>query len=419
MKMKLEPIGIGIVANALSKVWVILIQLGSIVILTKAWGVDGYGWWTMMSTIPSYVSMADFGVVSAAGTYILIHHAKSEYCLCSDVVHASVRILLFVSLLVAVLSILLRPYLGAAVMWLGLYSCVALFSAIILSIYRATNRYALGTILHDLSFLLEGGSVLVVAAGGGSMDQAAFGMLIFKLASVGFLGGFILNKEAWLRKSWKGDATALKSFLRPAAGSALYSLAEVVNLQAMIVVIGYLYGPVVVASISVIRTITRIPIQCVGIILRATLPNLSRHLAVNEKHEAQKIIIANRIATYLIIVCFIAACATFGGWGVSHLSRGAISPDPRVMFILSAVAVAQIIRLENSQILMAINAQYLFSLRYAVLSVAAVASAFPLRYFGAGVVLLLFMVFVSEALILAFVRKEARHAASVTIGAWR
>src|ERR1700730_1808923 len=57
----------GMGANALGQVITIGTQLAALPIYLHFWDTTRYGIWLMLSAVPSYFSMADVGMVSAAG----------------------------------------------------------------------------------------------------------------------------------------------------------------------------------------------------------------------------------------------------------------------------------------------------------------------------------------------------------------
>ena len=55
----------GFGANLLGKFWIAAVQLLLVPVLISAWGADGYGAWLMLTTIPLYILLTDFGMGNA------------------------------------------------------------------------------------------------------------------------------------------------------------------------------------------------------------------------------------------------------------------------------------------------------------------------------------------------------------------
>src|SRR5271170_2561156 len=57
----------GISANVYSQLVQTLLQLLSVPILATHWGLETYGAWLVIFTVPAYLAFADFGFAAAAG----------------------------------------------------------------------------------------------------------------------------------------------------------------------------------------------------------------------------------------------------------------------------------------------------------------------------------------------------------------
>jgi hypothetical protein len=63
----LRRIILGLGANAVGQAVSIVIQLFSLPLYLLYWDLSTYGTWIMLSAVPAYLSMADFGMVYTAG----------------------------------------------------------------------------------------------------------------------------------------------------------------------------------------------------------------------------------------------------------------------------------------------------------------------------------------------------------------
>ena len=68
----------GIGANLLGKIWVVVGQAASVPILLTVWGPKNYGLWLMVSAIPSYAVLSDFGFGSAGAVLMTQLVAKAQ-----------------------------------------------------------------------------------------------------------------------------------------------------------------------------------------------------------------------------------------------------------------------------------------------------------------------------------------------------
>ncbi len=75
--MKRRLIGNGL-ANAGSIFWITVLQIVTVPVLVHAWGVNAYGVWLMITTIPTYFALSDLGFAAAATSDMTIAFARGE-----------------------------------------------------------------------------------------------------------------------------------------------------------------------------------------------------------------------------------------------------------------------------------------------------------------------------------------------------
>ena len=61
-----------VIANLFSQGANILIQILSIPLFIKYWGIDIYGDWLILITIPAYLSISDFGFTTISGNLMAL-----------------------------------------------------------------------------------------------------------------------------------------------------------------------------------------------------------------------------------------------------------------------------------------------------------------------------------------------------------
>src|ERR1700729_1518382 len=69
---------LGLGANAFGQVVTIAIQILSLRIFLSYWDATKYGTWILLSTVPSYLTMADVGMVSVAGNKMMMAMARND-----------------------------------------------------------------------------------------------------------------------------------------------------------------------------------------------------------------------------------------------------------------------------------------------------------------------------------------------------
>ena len=69
----------GVGANAYSQAVSFSIQFGSVPLLLSAWGAHTFGLWLVISAIPSYLALSDFGFSAAASNDMTLAAARGAY----------------------------------------------------------------------------------------------------------------------------------------------------------------------------------------------------------------------------------------------------------------------------------------------------------------------------------------------------
>jgi len=68
----------GIFASGFGQAVTILIQLTGLPIFLHFWGVEKYGEWLILSAIPAYLAMSDFGFACVAANDMTMWVAKNQ-----------------------------------------------------------------------------------------------------------------------------------------------------------------------------------------------------------------------------------------------------------------------------------------------------------------------------------------------------
>ena len=93
----------GIAANGLGQAFAVIIQIVSVPVFIGFWGVDLYGEWLILSTIPAYLVMSDIGFASVAANEMTMRVSEG---------HRSRALTVFQStwLLISGISLLIMPF---------------------------------------------------------------------------------------------------------------------------------------------------------------------------------------------------------------------------------------------------------------------------------------------------------------------
>ncbi|MBT0958240.1 hypothetical protein IV417_12655 [Alphaproteobacteria bacterium KMM 3653] len=327
-------------ANLLGKIWVLIIQLVSVPVMTAAWGADGFGVWLMISTIPTYLALSDFGLGTAAAVDITSAVARGDKHAALRAYQAVWCFLTASTVLVAGLCIL------GAILWMmrsgsttiGPFEKADVFIAICLTIgsafitlqiniqkivFHATHKYALGTLLTDTLTFLCSSAVLVVTGLGYGIATAAATFFVARTVSLLAYATVQKQLEPWCTIGWKfADRNKLRQLLNPSLAALSLTVANSFGLQGVVLTIGWVFGPATAAVFATTRMLTRVPLQLSGLVTRASLPELTRAQVTDNKALTARLMKLNILLTLAVMIPAPAVLGLYGPELLNLMSHG-------------------------------------------------------------------------------------------------
>jgi O-antigen/teichoic acid export membrane protein len=277
----------GMGANSFGMAITIGIQLVSLPLFLHYWNTSTYGVWLMLSAIPAYLSMADVGMVTAAGNKMNIAMGKGDLPEANRVFQSAQMFMTIVCGLIALITlpvIFIAPLsflqttdmrLALSAMCLGVLA--ALFGGLSDAVFKSTKRYATGTMLSNYVRLGEWiGNMLGLMMVGSFAAVALYGL------AVRLIGTFVvvqLSRRNNHGIHWGMQAAELveiSTMIKPAVSFMAFPLANALSFQGLTLLVGALFGPVVVALFNTYRTIARVAVQITAIFSHALWPEFSR-----------------------------------------------------------------------------------------------------------------------------------------------
>lgn len=378
------------IANAAGISMSAVLQIVSVPVLTASWGVEGYGVWLMLTTIPAYLALTDFGFVQAATSDMTMQVARGERGRALRIFQSLWGLVWAVTLTVVCVSSLLLAlrYSGIGGGWLDAYAApvfvlvaysgLALCFRVILAGFRSTGNYALGALLSDTLALIEGLSILAVAAFGGGHLAAITTILCLRAVGMAVIYGVLRWAVPWLRlgvrQATVGEARRL---FAPAFSAMMIPASLSLNLQGVLLVVGAVLSPAAASIFATVRTASRLLIQIVGTLNRAAMPELSAASATGRRRAVARILGLNIASVVLVLVPGAVVFAFCGKAIVEVWSHGRISPDAPFVFLMALVMVVHGAWYYTANMLLATNSHGALAGTLLAASVATVALAVP------------------------------------------
>lgn len=279
-------------ANSFGMAISIGIQLVSLPLFLHFWDTSTYGIWLMLSAIPAYLTMADVGMVTAAGNSMTMAIGKGDLPEANRVFQSAQ---MFMTLVCGVISLITLPVIffaplpfletadiRMALSALCLGVLAALFGGLSEAVFKSTLRYATGTMLSNYVRLGEWLGCMAGLIMVGSFAAVALGGLAVRL--MGTLIGVQLSQRGNHGIKWGMQAAGraeIRSMIKPAASFMAFPLANALSFQGLTLLVGALFGPVAVALFNTYRTIARVAVQITAIFSHALWPEFSRLFGAN------------------------------------------------------------------------------------------------------------------------------------------
>lgn len=260
-----------------------VIQVLGIPILLKYWGVNYYGEWLILFTIPSYIAMSDMGLGTSTTSELsmLVERGKDEEAM--NILRNTFWFILTVGLipfLLLLLSVMVLPWYDwlnfteispreftASFFLLILYIYLALFLTLPLGYYRVQKIYHreryISALFRVIEFLLI---VLAIVAGFKAIMVAFIYLFIRLLQFVFVIYDLSIKFESFRLLPFKMEFKSIKHLLKPGLSTMTIYMGQNLIVQGLVTIIGIGLGSAYVVLFTVTRTLVNMVKQVVGVI---------------------------------------------------------------------------------------------------------------------------------------------------------
>ena len=372
-----------------------VVALISIPIFASLWGLESYGIWLILYTLPAYLALADFGFVGAAANAMTAAHARGEKAQARAMFRqlTGSAFALGTGLLVLA-TMLLLPGAGRwlsfaqvaaegqaeiVIMALTAHAIFALWSRTLYCALRATGHFAKGAYCIGLTALVDVGLAAGLALAGYGLAGAA----------IGFAAGQALGLAAMavlLRRSARGfkpgvmphGVSELAALTSPALALIVLAIGQAILLQGAVVALGIAAGAAAVPAFTAMRTLARVGVQGVAAISQAVTPELTMARARGDSEREQELIALNLLSAAMIALPCAVALAMFGPQFIELWSAGVIMAEPALAWVLALALLAGALWGPLASFLTAVNQQSRFAPALLLAALGGISLAFVL-----------------------------------------
>ena len=337
------------------------------------WGVHLYGEWILLNTIPSYLGLSDVGFGSVAGNEMTMLAAAQNFEE-ALVVFQSVWVL--TTVITSLLGLLLITLVWVLPIgtWLHMHAISAGDARLIVLLlglggsaghagnlvswrrFRCVGKYPLGTMAKSLVVLAAFLSTMIGVWL--HLSPVPVTMLYVAVNAVGVFALWILLRREvpWIRFGIRHAQWAvIRRLTGPAISFMSFPLVNALNLQGILVVIGYVMGPIAVVTFNTARTISRSAAQGMNLINNSIWPEMSAAFGIGALDVAR--MLHRRACQISLLLCLgiTLGVAFLGNWIWRVWTVGKVPTDPVLLNIMLLQMVVSAFWFTSSVVPMAIN----------------------------------------------------------------
>ena len=314
-------------AQGFSRIVQTSIRLAEVPLLLSFWGQNLYGEWLILSTIPSYLSIADVGFSSAACREMTIKAGAGDKNSAKSTFQSTWVLLIVVSIAVFTLSFVFVRAVPSLVGFTGMNNSEIRIVLLLLIIHLLVNfqcellngafwvsgHYPFAMYSVAFTQLLEFLLFSIIVALGGRPVHAATGYLAGKLLGTGFMWLAQYHYIPWLRHGLKyASLNEIKRLISPSVASLAFPLGNALNIQGTRLAIGMALGPSALSIFVPLRTLSRMVMQPGLVINRLIEPELAMAFGSGNSLQYNRIFLNScQLAFWgsLVTCLFIGPCA--------------------------------------------------------------------------------------------------------------
>lgn len=282
----------GLGAQAFSQVLNLTIRLAEVPLFLTFWGADRYGEWLMVATIPSYLAMADGGLTGTTQREMTMRVGAGDRAGALAIFQSTWVLLQFISMAVGAMCLgtvffvpihewlalksMTADTLSIVIVALVLHVLLSFQCGLIYGVHSCEGRYARGTILTNIGYLLDFAGMAITISYGGGPAQVALGLMAGRCAGLILFTADKANVAPWINYGWDSASRQhIQRILKPSLASMAFPLGEALNVQGMRLLVGLIFGPSAVVAFSSIRTICRSAMKPILIVSRLIEPEIA------------------------------------------------------------------------------------------------------------------------------------------------
>lgn len=293
-----------LLANLLSKGINICSQLILIPLYLKFWGKDYYGEWLLLSIIPNYLTLSDFGLNVTAVTEMCKLVIEKKYAEALIIYQSVNGFFLILSSIVVVLFTItisvinLKSFFNfklitdievcISIFFLVLTVFISIFWGTLIGIFRAEGRFDKQINYTNLASIFDILIIIFVLLDGYSLVYLVTLQALIRIILFIILVKIISEKYYWFRFGITFDLLPVKKIIPTSIYYMLLTFGHAMVLQGSAFIVGKHLGINSLVTFNTIRTLVNSIKSFSGVIYMSYVPEFTKYLFKRDAHSAKK-----------------------------------------------------------------------------------------------------------------------------------
>jgi O-antigen/teichoic acid export membrane protein len=370
-------------AGGWGKISAVIFRLVQVPLLLSFLGVEDYGRWLVLYTLPSWLSLANFGFGSVAGNDISIAISKGDMNTAKMIYSSTFRVLMYILIggLIVILplaiildweSFLKLPEsrhneIQWVLIWFTISTLLSFFGEIFQARFRAARKAHVYILLYTFRPWIEFLAMIIVLQFSTRLDHLALSVLFSTVLFI--IATQWISYKAMPELQYSSAHVQngqLKQLFRKGMAFQAFPLGNALIYQGNILVVQLILGPVAVAIFGSVRTLIRSINQMLELINQVMWPELSHLFGSGDLPKAARL---HRIGVVLSIglgLFFVLVLGLFGETLFSWWTGGAFQLTPMLLLLFLLPIPFNSLWFTSSVIHMASNKHEGLAVRYII-----------------------------------------------------
>jgi O-antigen/teichoic acid export membrane protein len=388
------------------------------------WGAEGFGYWVTLTALAQFFLMADLGAAAALSNQLCLKFARTQdnaWTLTRSVLRNYLAKATVAAGIIIIIALFVWYYyerrlateqsvkLSITFVLLALSSTMQPVISVYCAVWRFIGENAVGIFISNTVRLIEFMVIVVCVLLRKESIIVAAAIFVLKVISVivaSFHASILLKGNSSLSQ-YRDDAHAEFHSLKQAGhGFALISLSQQMALHVPTLLISAILGPVFAGVFAASRTISRLPVQPLTVVLTSLNPELTELIA-KEQYERLRLIV-RRVAVLAIVSAVIVGIGAVLYMDVLERVwlRGRMSLNLSVLVVLCLAAVFYIGGQVLNLALTSANHTRDQSRQFLVVTVLTMAAMPPVLFFTQSILWGVLLLLMSESLMVVLLARR-------------